>query len=106
MSQASPANQADLSHENLYLLQRDVLLKFKARFMLLQMAITFNFSSPEFLSSELSHSGYAAHMNSNYELLVHNNIYDNRAIQMDLKSTGTTRFSYLQLHTTLDKLVP
>ena len=64
MSQASPANQADLSHENLYLLQRDVLLKFKARFMLLQMAITFNFSSPEFLSSERIESFW---LRSSYE---------------------------------------
>ena len=52
MRRASPANQADLSHENLYLLQQDVLLKFKARFMLLQVAITFDFSLPEFLSCE------------------------------------------------------
>ena len=52
MSRASPANRADLSHENLYFsTTHNVLFSLMAsfRFMSLKAAMPFNFSSPEFL---------------------------------------------------------
>ena len=51
MSRASPANRADLSHENLYFFNNITfyLASWQA-LVLLKAAMPFNFSSPEYLS--------------------------------------------------------
>ena len=71
MSRASPANRADLSHEISSISITFYLASWQA-FVLLKPAMSFNFSSPEYLShhrtrknrvSPVSRAG-PAHMNS------------------------------------------
>ena len=71
MSRASPANRADLSHENLFNNISFYLASWQA-FLLLKAAVPFNFSPPEYLSHHRTRKNRVspvnraspAHMNS------------------------------------------